>query len=165
MRLSSERDYKGAIQARDERLALENEISAIEAEIRVLKLSPQLGQQGPMEFSVQEATLTQGVMDAQASFVTLPSSESGMTWTLPPHATGGYEVLLTYEGPATEVRVEEDFYFLNGTIQDHKQKPKELRLGILRLKEESASLSLRFPTGFAEKKAKVFKLRLIPSQS
>jgi len=147
--LASGGDFKGAIRARDERLALEQEIAIIQHQLmhppRVL--SP-ASLAETVELKPAAATLTAATLaDAgdKESVLTNWAAEATATWTLPSLPAGGYEIYLTYTlkpGMTPVLHFKENYYRLSATLSQAAETPTQALLGTLRVREGGATLAL-----------------------
>lgn len=161
MRLASEKDYQGAILARDERLALEQEIFALETEIQSLQNQPSTPNAQKLVFLPKDAQLTQCELDAATNTLQSLNPSSQASWPLG-MISGGYEVYVTYSGSGADLRIEEGFYYLEGKTADTKGGTRETRLGILRVKSSHSSLKISTPSIGDKSSLRIAKVTLVP---
>lgn len=146
-KLVAAHDYAGAIQARDERLALEQEITAFEQEMPRLTARAAGSEQLLPErivFKPAEASLSGLTLGKDGSIQAWESTSASATWKLPKLPAGGYEVFLKYVSGKEDVgfKVKESFYFLRGKMAPSNGRALEKPLGTLRIHDGEGTLTL-----------------------
>ena len=147
-KLISSRDYATAIRARDERLALEHEITALEQELpmltaRVAGEGKMLPERIPLKLA--DATLMGLKMDKEGALTGWNETQSAATWKLPGLPSGGYEIIMKYscgKNDGGTVVIKESFYLLRGEVSPTSDKPVEKNLGTLRIRDGQGSLTI-----------------------
>ncbi len=147
-KLATAHDFAGAIRARDERLALEQEITALEQELptltaRAIGEGKVLPERIPLK--LEDATLSGVKLDKDGSLTGWSDTAYRATWNLPGLPAGGYEVILKYscgKDEGGEVLVKESFYTLHGTVTPANDKLVEKNLGTLRIRDGHGTLTL-----------------------
>jgi len=169
-RLASTRDYAAAMKVRDERLALEQEITAFEQELPGLAIRA-TGQTALLPerivFHPKDATLSGANLEKDGA-ITGWSSPQGCsaTWKLPGIPAGGYEVILKYscaEGEGAAIEVRESFYVLHGKVTAPAEKQTEKNLGTLRIRDGAGALTLAADGASPRAQLRVFALELAPA--
>lgn len=167
-KLAAAQDFAGAVKARDERIKVEKQISALEQEAAILASLPSIENAARLtariELKLSEAKLTSTSLDASDGAIAgWGQKDACATWQLPSLPPGGYEVLLRCTGPAGDVVVKEGFYSLTTSCKDTRDKSMEQNLGTLRIRAGGGSLTL--VTAQPEKSAgwRVYSLVLVPS--
>jgi hypothetical protein len=147
-KLAAAHDFAGAIQARDERVTLEQEITAYEEEMPRLAARASGADQLLPErivFKPADAKLSGLTLEKDGSLSQWNAAQASATWTLPKLPAGGYEVFLKYSSgkdDPTAFIVRENFYFLRGKTTPTNQKPSEQSLGTLRIRDGEGTLTL-----------------------
>lgn len=147
-KLATTHNFAEAIRARDERIALEQEITALEQELPMLTARAAgegkvLPERIPMK--LDEATLTGVKLDKDGALAGWGESSGSASWLLPGIPPGGYEVILKYSCGKDEggpVLVKESFYSLRGTLTPTDNKPMEINLGTLRVRDGRGILTI-----------------------
>jgi hypothetical protein len=161
-KLAAAHDFAGAIQARDERVMLEQEITAYEEEMPRLAARASGADQLLPErivFKPADAKLSGLALEKDGTLSQWSAAQSSATWTLPKLPAGGYEVFLRYSSgkdDPTAFIVRENFYFLRGKTTPTNQKRSEKSLGTLRIRDGEGTLTLT-----AENAPKNSALRLV----
>jgi len=166
-KLVAAHDYAGAIQVRDERVALEQELTAYEQEMPRLaaraagdeRLLPER-----IVFKPADAKLSGITLDKDGSLTQWGSSQASATWTLPKLPAGGYEVILKYSSGKDDVAafvVKENFYVLKGKTTP-AEKPTEKNLGTLRIRDGAGTLTLAADTVPKNSPMRLLSLELAP---
>jgi hypothetical protein len=147
-KLAAAHDYAGAIQARDERVALEQEITAYEQELPRLAARASGAEQLLPErivFKPSDAKVSGVTLEKDGALTQWSTPQASATWKLPKIPAGGYEVFLKYasgkDDPAGFL-VKENFYFLRGKTIPTNNKPLEKNLGTLRIHDGEGTLTL-----------------------
>ena len=147
-KLAAAHDYAGAIQARDERVALEQEITAYEQELPRLAARASGAEQLLPErivFKPADAKVSGVTLEKDGALTQWSSAQASATWKLPKLPAGGYEVFLKYasgKGDTTGFVVKENFYLLHGKTTPTNDKPVEKNLGTLRIRDGEGTLTL-----------------------
>lgn len=147
-KLAAAHDYAGAIQARDERIALEQEITAQEQELpRLAARASGIERLLPERFVFKpsEASVSGAILEKDGSLGQWSNAQASATWKLPKIPAGGYEVILKYasdKNDSTGLIVKENFYFLRGRTIPTNNKPLEKNLGTLRIHDGEGTLTL-----------------------
>lgn len=147
-KLATAHDFANAIRTRDERLALEQEITALEQELPMLtaraagegKVLPER-----ILLKLDEATLKGVILDKDGALTGWGDTSGSVSWLLPGLPAGGYEVILKYscgKDEGGEVLVKESFYTLRGTVTPTNDKPIEKNIGTLRIRDGRGILTL-----------------------
>jgi hypothetical protein len=161
-KLVTAHDYAGAIQSRDERIALEQEITAYEQELPRLAARASGADQLLPErivFKPSDARLSGLTLEKDGTLAQWSGSQASATWSLPKLPAGGYEVFLKYSSGKEDITgfiVKENFYFLRGKTTPSNEKPAEKSLGTLRIRDGEGTLTLA-----AESAPKNCALRLL----
>lgn len=147
-KLATAHNFANAIRARDERVALEQEITALDQELPMLtaraagegKVLPER-----IAMKLDEATLTGVKLDKDGALTGWSDTASAAAWLLPGLPPGGYEIIIKYscgkdEGGA--VIVKESFYSLRGAVAPTGDKPMEKNIGTLRVRDGHGILIL-----------------------
>ena len=147
-KLAAAHDYAGAIQARDERVALEQEITAYEQELPRLTARAAGAEQLLPErivFKPSDAKVSGATLEKDGSLAQWSSAQASATWKLPKLPAGGYEVFLKYASDKNDITgfiVKENFYSLRGKTTPTNNKPLEKNLGTLRIRDGEGTLTL-----------------------
>jgi len=168
--LAARADYAGAIRVRDERRAIEQEITGMEHEIPALGTQLQTLRSGALPEKIlllaREATLRSAVVNSSNAIAGWTAERSQAQWTLPDLPQGGYEVVMTYtcatKGGAP-VKFQESFYSLLATLPSTPEKPQERLLGTLRLRNGKSSLRLETPELPPGTDLRIYSVALIPA--
>lgn len=147
-KLVAAHDFATAIRARDERLALEQEVTALEQELPMLAAraageGQMLAERIPLK--PEDAVLTGVNKDKDGALTGWSDTSCSVTWKLPELPAGGYEVILKYscmKDEGGEVLVKESFYSLRGTVTPSDGKPMEKNIGTLRIRDGRGTLTL-----------------------
>lgn len=140
-------DFAGAVQSRDARLKLEQQIAALDQELAILAARPALNNAARLaariEFKLSDAKLNGTQIDATDGAITgWGNADASATWPMPRLPAGGYEVLLRCSGPVGSAILKEGFYSLTAPCKESKDKPVEQNVGTLRIRNEAVSLIL-----------------------
>lgn len=161
-------DFAGAIRARDERIKVEQEIASMEKELAGLNSRPG----GPtrtraperIELKLSEAALSGLKMDPKDScLIGWNVAGASATWKLPGLPPGGYEVSLNHAGSPVTAMVRESFYSLSSELKPAVDKPVEQRLGTLRVRDGSGSITLSMIPPEKCATLRVYSLVLVPA--
>ena len=169
--LAEKADYPEAIHVRDERIALDQEIAALEHEIPALKEQAQSLRNGPQQertlLLAKDATISGLTLDAKTNVLTGWTSDTASArWSLPNLPPGGYEILVNYACPAQTSAIlecKESFYTLRSTFAGTDDKPVEINMGTLRLRDGGGSLTLDAPKNDAGDKLRIISVALVPA--
>lgn len=161
-------NYAGAVQARDSRSRVEQQLAALEQEAAMLASRPSVESAARLaariEFKLADAKLVGAQMDpADGAITGWDGAEASASWQLPEIPPGGYEVLLCYTGAAGDVVVKEGFYSLTSPCKAVDDKAVEQNLGTLRIKEGSTVITLTATPPEKCAKWRVYSLVLVPS--
>ncbi|HEY2573870.1 MAG TPA: hypothetical protein VGH65_07365 [Verrucomicrobiaceae bacterium] len=145
---SAARDYANAVKVRDERLAMEQEVTALELELPGLTARA-AGQSALLPerivFRAQDAALAGLKLEKDGAISGWDTSHGTATWKLPGLPAGGYEVIIKYTcagGTSVALETRESFYVLRGKLTAPEEKPAEKNLGTLRIREGGGPLTL-----------------------
>jgi hypothetical protein len=167
--LISARDYETAIKVRDERLALEQDLTAFEQELPGLAARA-AGQMVLLPerimFRPQDATLSGIRLEKDGTLAGWDTPQGGTaTWRLPSLPAGGYEVIVTYmcqgSGSAS-FEVRENFYVLRGKVPAPAPAPVRRNLGTLRIRDGAGMLTLASDSTSQPGQLRVVALELAP---
>jgi hypothetical protein len=167
-KLAAAHDFAGAIQARDERVLLEEEITAYEEEMPRLAARASGADQLLPErivFKPTDAKLSGLTLEKDGTLAQWNAAQASATWTLPKLPAGGYEVFLKYSSgkdDATGLIVRESFYFLRGKTTPTDQKPSEKSLGTLRIRDGDGTLTLAAESVPKNNALRLLSLELAP---
>lgn len=141
-------DYANAIKVRDERLALEQEITAFELELPGLAARA-AGQAALLPerivFRPQDAALSGLKLEKDGSLSGWDSPRASVTWKLPGLPAGGYEVIIKYTctgNTSATIEARESFYVLRGKLTAPEDKLAEKNVGTLRIRDGTGPLTL-----------------------
>lgn len=167
-KLAAARDYAAAINVRDERLALEQELTAFEQELPALAIRA-AGQTTLLPerivFRPQDATLVGLKLEKDGTLSGWGPPQCTATWKLPGIPAGGYEVILKYscaDGSGATFEVRESFYLLHGKVAAPAEKQVEKNLGTLRIREGAGPLTLAADGTGQPAQLRVIALELAP---
>ena len=149
-RLAAVRDYEAAIPVRDERQAVEREISRLEKEDLLLTTREQALRSALLPerivLALDKAILSDVTYDPARKIITgWKRSGSGATWSFPALPPGGYEVVLRYSCDALEggtILVRETIYTLSASMGTTLKGPVEKNIGTLKVSNGSGTLSI-----------------------
>lgn len=166
--LAAAREYTAAIKVRDERLALEQEVTAFDHELPGLAIRA-TGQSALLPerivFSPEAATLSGLKLDKDGALTGWNSPGSSATWKIPGVPAGGYGVILKCEsadGGAASFEVRESFYLLHGKVTLPSGQAAEKNLGTLRIRDGGGTLTLAAEDAGAPAQLRVLALELAP---
>lgn len=167
-RLVDAHDYAAATKVRDERLALEQQLTAHEQELPAL--AARAAGRGALlperlVFRPQDATLAGLRLEKDGAIAGWESPGAAASWKLPALPAGGYEVALQYAcngGAGSAVEIRESYYLLRGQIRPTGEKTVKGNLGTLRIRDGAGSLTLVAGKGTDANLMRVFALELIP---
>ncbi len=166
--LAAARDYLAAAKVRDERLALEQDLTAFEQELpglaaRAAGRAALLPER--IVFHPRDAALSGLNLDKDGALTGWETPRCAATWKLPNLPAGGYEVIVTYAcqtggGAAFEVR--ESFYVLHGRGPAPNPNPVARNLGTLRIRDGNGTLTLALDGASPPVRLRVLALELSP---
>ncbi len=166
-KLAAAHDFAGAIQARDERVTLEQEITAYEEEMPRLAARASGADQLLPErivFKPTDAKLSGLTLEKDGTLTQWSAAQSSATWTLPKLPAGGYEVILKYSSGKDDVAafvVKENFYQLRAKTTP-AEKPMEKNLGTLRIRDGAGTLTLAAESIPKNNSMRLLSLELAP---
>lgn len=166
-----ERDYPGAIAARNERRRLEAELERIVKEMLVLETREQGLKTDLLPDRVflplDQARLEGVVWDAEKKRLTRwQRPGAAAEWSLPSLPPGGYEVLVTYQCNPLEggtVLVAEKTFTLTGEMDTTLRGPETKSLGTLKITDGSGTLRLSARTVVKDNLMDLLAIELIPA--
>ena len=166
-----ERDYSGAIAARNERRRLEAELERIVKEMLVLETREQGLKTALLPdrlfLPLDQARLDGVVWDPQKKRLTRWQRPGATAeWTLPGLPPGGYEVLVTYQCNPLEggtVVIAERTFTLTGEMDTTLRGPETKSLGTLKITDGSGSLRLSARTVVKDNLMDLLAVELIPA--
>lgn len=166
--LAGARDYAAAMKVREERLALEQEVTAFELELpglaaRAAGLAALLPER--IVFRLQDAALTGLKLEKDNAISGWESARGAATWKLPGLPPGGYEVMVKYTcagGSSAVLEVRESFYVLRGKLTAPEDKPVEKNLGTLRIRDGGGPLTLAADGAGLPAQLRIVALELAP---
>lgn len=166
-RLAAAHDYEGAIRAREEREALEQEIMAFDHELphlaaRAAGDGTLLPEKIHLRFEV--ATLNGIAADKDGSLMGWDKPQSSAVLQLPMLPRGGYEVIVKYvaEAEGAALQFQEAFYFLRTPLPTTNGKVSEKNLGTLRISEGTTTLTLTAEGGEKAAPLRITSISLAP---
>jgi hypothetical protein len=170
-RCATNRDYKGAIAARNERQTIEKEISRIEKEDLLLKTREQSFRSAMLPDQIvlmPEQAVLSGVSREPGNGALTDWKKTGAsaTWKLPDLPPGGYEVLLRYSCDALEggsLAIGEQTFSLTGTADTTLKGPMEKNFGTLKITNGSGSLSISARTVLKANLMHLYFVKLVPA--
>lgn len=167
--LASGGDYKEAIHARDQRLALEQEIAFTQQQL----LNPPSTQPStvdvPENIALENTTaqLNQVTLDpVEHSLTGWTSTDASASWTLPNLPPGGYEIVLRYLLKPTKtpalLNIKESLYHLSLPLEPTDHHPTTKKIGTLRISNGSGPLILQPSDISAEHDLHIHSIALRP---
>lgn len=167
-KLATSHNFADAIRARDERLALEHEITALEQELPMLtaraagegKVLPER-----IPLKLEDATLSGVKRDKDGVLAGWTDAQSLATWKLPGLPSGGYEVILKYscgKDEGGEIMIKESFYTLRGTVTTTDDKLMEKNIGTLRIRDGHGTLTVAANSASKGGLMRLWSLELAP---
>ncbi len=166
-----ERDYPGAITARNERRRLEAELERIVKEMLVLETREQGLKTALLPerllLPMEQARLDGVVWDPEKKRLTRwQRPGASAEWSLPGLPPGGYEVLVTYQCNALEggtVLVSEKTFTLTGEMDTTLRGPETKALGTLKITDGAGRLRLSARTVVKDNLMDLFAVELVPA--
>jgi hypothetical protein len=163
------RDYGGAIDARDLRRKVEDELDRLDKELLLLQTRKQ-----SLTTSRLPDRIPLKIADAQLSGVTREGGAltrwskpgASATWKLSELPPGGYEVILRYRcGPLEggSVLVQEAKFALSGDIVTTLKGPEERNLGTLKVTDGSGPLKIAARTVVKDNLMQLLAVELVPA--
>ncbi len=167
--LATARDYRASIKVRDERLALEQDLTAFEQELPGLAARA-AGRTALLPerilFRPQDATLSGLNLEKEGALTGWGSPQGGTaTWKLPGIPAGGYEVFVTYtcaNGGSAAFEVRESFYVLRGKAPAPAPDAMGKNLGTLRIRDGTGTLTLASDSVSQPAQLRVVAVELAP---
>ncbi len=163
------RDYIGAIEARDARKRLENELERLDKELLLLQSREQSLHASALpdkiELSLDSAILN-GVTRANGEITDWSKPGASAVWMLPQLPPGGYEVTLRFRcGPLEggSVMVQEKRFSLQGDINTTLKGPEDLMLGTLKITDGNATLTVSARTVVKDNLMRLLGVQLTPA--
>lgn len=163
------RDYKGAIEARNQRKRMEEELGRLDKELLLLQTREQsliaslLPDRIPLAL---EAAQLDGVRREGGVLTGWSHPGAAAKWRLPNLPPGGYEVVLRYRcGPLEggSLVVQEARFNLKGEMDTTLKGPREKNLGTLKVSDGSGPLSITARTVVKDNLMQLLGVELIPA--
>jgi len=170
-RCAKNRDYPGAIAARNERQTIEKEIARIEKEGLLLKTREQSLRSAllPDEIVLMpEQAVLSGVEREPGTGALTGWKRSGAsaTWKLPDLPPGGYEVLVRYSSDALEggtLLIAEQTFSLSGTADTTLKGPAEKNFGTLKITNGAGKLTISARSVLKSNLMHLYFVKLLPA--
>ena len=163
------RDYGGAIEARDLRRRVEDELERLDKELLLLQTrelslkASLLPDRIPLRL---EAAELRGVAREGGSLTRWSKPGASATWKLSGLPPGGYEVILRYRcGPLEggSVLVQEAKFTLSGDMETTLKGPEEKNLGTLKITDGSGPLTISARTVVKDNLMQLLAVELVPA--
>ncbi|MDZ4287006.1 MAG: hypothetical protein U0984_03560 [Prosthecobacter sp.] len=163
------RDYSGAIEARDLRRRLEDELERLDKELLLLQTREQslkaslLPDRIPLRI---EAAALNGVVREGGSLTHWRKPGASASWKLPTLPPGGYEVILRYRCGSLEggsVQIQEAKFSLTGDMETTLKGPQEKNLGTLKITDGSGPLIITARTVVKDNLMQLLAVELVPA--
>lgn len=163
------RDYSGAIEARDLRRRIEEELERLDKELLLLQTREQslksslLADRIPLPIDAAELS---GVNREGGTLTGWSKPGATAKWKLPSLPPGGYEVILRYRcGPLEggTVTVKETRFSLQGDIDTTLKGPQERNLGTLKVTDGSGPLTIAARTVVKDNLMQLLGVELVPA--
>ncbi len=166
-----ERDYTGAIAARDERRRLEAELERIAKEMLVLEARVQSLKTALLPerllLPLDQAKLDGVLWDADKGRLTQwQRPGASAEWTLPGLPPGGYEVLVTYQCNPIEggtVIISEKTFTLTGEMDTTLRGPETKNLGTLKITDGAGVFRITARTVVKSNLMNLLAVELVPA--
>lgn len=168
-KLAEAHDYSGAINVRDQRRKVENDLERMNKELLLLQTREQslkaalLPDRIPLPL---EKAVLSGVQFSGGALTGWNRAGANAEWTLPGLPPGGYEVVLRYRCGALDggvVQVKEAKYALKNQVDTTLAGPQEKNLGTLKVTDGSGKLSLAAVTLVKDKLMDLLDIYLVPA--
>ncbi len=167
---SDARDYLGAIEARDQRRKLEDELERLDKELLLLQTREQSLKASLLPdrivLALDSAELMGGVRREGGALTNWSKPGTAARWKLPGLPLGGYEVILRYRCGAVEggtVQVQENRFSLKGDIETTLKGPEEKNLGTLKITDGSGTLTILAAAVVKDNLMQLLAVELVPA--
>jgi hypothetical protein len=170
-RLANARDYQGAIKAREERSAVEQQLARMEKEDLLLKTRESGLRSAALPDEIilmpEQATLD-GVKREPGTGALTEWKKAGAkaTWKLPDLPPGGYEVVIRYSCDLVEggsLSIGEQAFTLSGTADTTLKGASEKNFGTLKITNGSGLLTIMAKTVLKTNLMDLHFIKLIPA--
>ncbi len=163
------RDYTGAIEARDLKRRVEDDLGRLDKELLLLQTREQ-----SMKASLLPDRIVLPLDDAKLAGVTRRDGSltgwskpgAAALWTLPKLPPGGYEVILKYRcGPLEggSLVVQEARFNLRGEVGTTLKGPEEKNLGTLKITDGTGPLTVAAQAVVKDNLMQLLKVELVPA--
>jgi hypothetical protein len=163
------KDYSGAIEARDLRRRVEEDLERLDKELLLLHTREQTLRSNSLAdripLPIDKAELA-GVTREGGALTRWSKPGATAKWKLPALPPGGYEVILRYRcGPLEggSVTIQETRFSLNGDIDTTLKGPQEKNLGTLKITEGSGPLTITARTVVKDNLMQLLGVELVPA--
>ena len=170
-RLAGNRDYAGAITARNERLAVAKDLARLEKEELLLRSREQGLRAALLPDQIvlmpEQAVLSGVEREAGSGALTgWKKAGASATWKLPGLPPGGYEVVIRYSCDALEggtVLISEQTFSLSGVLGTTLKGPDERNFGTLKITNGSATFTLAARSVIKDNLMHLYYVKLLPA--
>jgi len=161
-------DYSGAIEARDLRRRVENELERLDKDLLLLQSREQslkanlLPDRIPLPLEAAELS---GISRGNGTLTGWSRPGASAKWKLPALPAGGYEILLRYRCSPLEggaLIVQEARYSLAGEVETTLKGPQEKTLGTLKITDGSGPLTITARTLVKDNLMQLLAVELVP---
>ena len=163
------KNYSGAIEARDLRRRVEEELERLDKELLLLQTREQSLKSSLLEDRVTlpiDAAELKGVNRTGGTLTGWSKPGATAKWMLPALPPGGYEVILRYRcGPLEggSVTIQESRFSLTGDIDTTLKGPQEKNLGTLKITDGAGPLAITARTVVKDNLMQLLGVALVPS--
>lgn len=163
------RDYAGAIEARDLRKRLEDELERLAKELLLLQTREQSIEASLLpdriSLPMEKATLN-GVRREGGGIIGWSKPGASAEWKLDKLPPGGYEVVLRYRCSPIEggtLVVQETRFSLTADVETTLKGPQEKNIGTLKITDGSGSLKITARTVLKDNLMQLLAVSLVPA--